>query len=330
VIIDVHGHYTKVPPELDAYRGRQILQLARGGVKGNPGISDDQLKATLQVHLDAMALRGVDQEIFSPRAAFMGHEFGSETISRNWTEVNNDLIARAAAMYPEQFVPACQLPQSPGVSPANALGELERCVGMGFVGCNINPDVSGGVAPLTPSLGDRWWYPLWEKMCELDVPGLIHAGSTLNPHLHMNGAHYVNTDVAAVVELTTSRVLTDFPDLKLIIPHGGGGIPFHWNRLRSLAAGRSAIPFEESVRRLYFDLAVYDDEAMNMTIRRMGPDNVVFATEMLGTAQAIDPVTGRPFDDTLALVRDLDWLSAEDKHKIFEGNARRLYSRADF
>jgi hypothetical protein len=41
VIIDVHGHYTKVPPELDAYRGRQILQLARGGVKGNPGISDD-------------------------------------------------------------------------------------------------------------------------------------------------------------------------------------------------------------------------------------------------------------------------------------------------
>ena len=189
---------------------------------------------------------------------------------------------------------------------------------MGFVGCNINPDVSGGVAPLTPSLGDRWWYPLWEKMCELDVPGLIHAGSTLNPHLHMNGAHYVNTDVAAVVELTTSRVLTDFPDLKLIIPHGGGGVPFHWNRLRSLAASRPGAPFEESVRRL------------NLTIRRMGPDNVLFATEMLGTAQATDPVTGRPFDDTLALVADLEWLSAEDKHKIFEGNARRLYSRANF
>ena len=219
MIIDVHGHYTKVPPELDAYRGRQILQLARGGAKGSPGISDDQLKATLQVHLDAMARRGVDKSIFSPRAAFMGHEFGGEVISRNWTEVNNDLIARAAAMYPEQFVPACQLPQSPGVSPANTLAELERCVGMGFVGCNINPDVSGGVAPLTPSLGDRWWYPLWEKMCELDVPGLIHAGSTLNPHLHMNGAHYVNTDVAAVVELTTSKVLTDFPDLKVILAH---------------------------------------------------------------------------------------------------------------
>jgi 4-oxalmesaconate hydratase len=203
-------------------------------------------------------------------------------------------------------------------------------VAMGFVGCNINPDISGGIAPLTPSLGDRWWYPLWEKMCELDVPGLIHAGSTLNPHLHMNGAHYVNTDVAAVVELTTSKVLTDFPDLKLIIPHGGGGIPFHWNRLRSLAAGRSGTPFEESVRRLYFDLAVYDEEAMNLTIRRMGPDNVLFATEMLGTAQATDPVTGRPFDDTLALVRDLDWLSAEDKYKIFEGNARRLFARADF
>lgn len=125
-------------------------------------------------------------------------------------------------------------------------------------------------------------------------------------------------------------MLTDFPDLKLVIPHGGGGIPFHWNRLRSLASGRSGTPFEESVRRLYFDLAVYDEEAMNLTIRRMGPDNVLFATEMLGTAQATDPVTGRPFDDTLALVQGMDWLSADDKYKIFEGNARRLYARADF
>ena len=122
MIIDVHGHYTKVPAELDAYRGRQILQLARGGAKGNPGISDDQLKDTLQVHLDAMAVRGVDKAIFSPRAAFMGHEFGSEIISRNWTEVNNDLIARAAAMYPDQFVPACQLPQSPGREPGERAG----------------------------------------------------------------------------------------------------------------------------------------------------------------------------------------------------------------
>ena len=330
MIIDVHGHFTQVPAELDAYRGRQIMQLARPRGRGDAGISDDNLRDHLQPHVTQARERGIDKIIWGPRAAFMGHEFGPADISRYWTEINNDLIARTVDMYPDLFLAALQLPQSPGVAPENCIPELERCVAMGFVSCQINPDPSGGVAPLSPSLGDRSWYPLYEKLCEHDVVGLIHAANTLNPHLHMNGAHYVNTDVAAVVELTTSRVFKDFPSLKLVVPHAGGGIPFHWNRMRAIHTESRLEPFEDVVRNLYFDLSTYDAESIELTIRKMGADNVLYASEMWGSAKAVDPLTGRRFDDNLHMVTGIDWLTDEQRHKILEGNARKLYTRAKF
>lgn len=330
MIIDVHGHFTQVPPELDAYRGRQIMQLSRPRGRGDAGISDDNLREHLQPHVTQTRERGVDRIIWGPRAAFMGHEFGPEWISRFWTEINNDLIARTVEMYPDLFLPAFQLPQSPGIAPAGCIPEVERCVAMGFVSCQINPDPSGGAAPLSPSLGDKSWYPLYEKLCEYDVVGLIHAANTLNPHLHMNGAHYVNTDVAAVIELTTSTVFKDFPDLKIVIPHGGGGIPFHWNRMRAIHTESRLEPFEDVVRNLYFDLSTYDPESIELTIKKMGADNVVYASEMWGSAKSVDPLTGRKFDDNLHMVTDIDWLTDDDRYKILEGNARKLYSRAKF
>jgi len=328
MIIDVHAHYTQAPAELDAYRGRQLGNLNRP-TKGKITISDEQIVKSLQKNFQQMSDKGLDRLVFSPRASGMGHDFGSELVSRYWTETNNDLINRVCKMFPDKLVPCCQLPQSPGVNPKQCIPELERCIKeLGFVACNINPDVSGGVAPLTPSLGDEWWYPLWEKMVELDVPGMIHASSTLNPALHVLGSHYTNQHHAAVVELCASRVYDDFPELKLIIPHGGGAIPYQFNRHRALHYRENLRPFEEVVKHVYFDMAIYDKDSMEMLIKKVGADNVVFSTEMLGTAKAVDPKTGKYFDDTVGMVKSIEWLTDEERVKIFEGNARKLYSRA--
>jgi 4-oxalmesaconate hydratase len=328
MIIDVHAHYTQAPPELDAYRGKQLGNLNRP-TKGNLTITDEQIVKSVQKNFQQMADKGLDRLVFSPRASGMGHDFGSELVSRYWTETNNELIARVCKMFPDKLVPCCQLPQTPGISPKNCVPELERCVKeLGFVACNINPDVSGGVAPLTPSLGSEWWYPLWEKMVELDVPGMIHASSTLNPALHILGSHYTNQHNAAVVELCTSRVYDDFPKLKLIIPHGGGAVPYQYNRHRAIHCRENLRPFEEVVKHVYFDMAVYDKDSMEMLIRKMGVDNCVFSTEMLGTAMAIDPKTGKYFDDTVGMLKSIEWLTDEERYKICEGNARKLYTRA--
>jgi 4-oxalmesaconate hydratase len=328
VIIDIHAHYTSAPPQLDAFRGRQVSELNRPR-PGNLKISDEEIERSLQGHFRQMRERGIDKLIFTPRASGMGHELGSELVSRYWSEVNNNLIDRVCKMFPDSLIPGCQLPQSPGVSPKNCIPELERCIKeLGFVVCNINPDVSGGGQPFTPSLGSEWWYPLWEKMVELDVPGMIHASATQHPAQHLNGSHYTNQDNAAVVEVCNSRVFEDFPTLRLIIPHGGGAVPYQFNRHRALHVLEGRPPFEEVVKHLYFDTAVYDKDAMEMLIRKMGVDNVLFATEMFGTAKATDPKTGKGFDDTVELARSIEWLTDDDRHKLFEANARKVYSRA--
>jgi 4-oxalmesaconate hydratase len=56
-------------------------------------------------------------------------------------------------------------------------------------------------------------------------------------------------------------------------------------------------------------------------------DNILFASEMVGAVKGIDPETGHYFDDTKRYIDGVPWLSAEDKRKIFEGNARRVYPR---
>lgn len=328
MIIDVHAHYTGAPLQLNAFRGAQISRQNRPS-PSSLKISDDQARAAIQKRLDQMARMGVDHLLFSPRAGGMGHDFGDELISRYWTEFSNDAVHQACQVSEGRFIPVCQLPQSPGISPGSCIEELERCVkDLGFVGCNINPDVSGGLPPFTPSLRTDWWYPLWEKMVELDVPGMIHASSTQNPALHTNGSHYVNVDTAAVVELCNSTVFDDFPTLKLIIPHGGGAIPYQFSRYRSLHIEERRAPFEEVLRNLYFDTCLYDVEALDLLVKRIGPDRVMYATEMGGTGKQINPDTGRPFDDIVGLINGMETLTDADRQKVFEGNAKDVFTRA--
>jgi len=56
-------------------------------------------------------------------------------------------------------------------------------------------------------------------------------------------------------------------------------------------------------------------------------DNILFASEMVGAVKGIDPKTGFNFDDTKRYVDKAPALSTADRQKIFEGNARRVYSR---
>ena len=184
--------------------------------------------------------RGTDVTFFSPRASFMAHHIGNAATSLEWSRVCNDLIRRVCTLYPDNFVGVCQLPQSPGVPPENCIPELERCVNeLGFIGCNLNPDPSGGYWK-EPPLTDRWWYPLYEKMVELDVPAMVHVSTSCNPCFHATGAHYINADTTAFMQFLTSDLFKDFPTLKFIIPHGGGAAPYHWGRYRGHRAGHEA------------------------------------------------------------------------------------------
>jgi 4-oxalmesaconate hydratase len=332
MIIDCHGHYTTAPKALEAYRQRQIAGLTDAShipSKGVLDISDDQIRESLEkAQLKLQRERGTDVTIFSPRAAGMAHHIGDATTSRHWSEVCNDLIHRCCALYPDNFVGVCQLPQSPGVPPAGCIEELERCVKeLGFVGCNLNPDPSGGYWK-DPPLTDKWWYPVYEKLVELDVPAMIHVSASCNPNFHTTGGHYINGDTTAFMQLITADLFKDFPTLRFIIPHGGGAVPYHWGRYRGIAQDMGRPPLTEHVlRNVFFDTCVYHLAGIETLLKVIPVENILFASEMVGAVRGIDPETGHHYDDTKRYIDAIPSLRVEARGKIFEGNARRVYPR---
>jgi 4-oxalmesaconate hydratase len=331
MIIDCHGHYTTAPGALQKFRDAQIAGLKEGvdlPLDAQTPISDDQIRESLEnAQLKLQRARGTDLTIFSPRASAMAHHIGNETTSRRWTEACNDLIGRVCTLYPENFVGVCQLPQSPGAAPINSAAELERCVNeLGFIGCNLNPDPSGGHWT-SPPLTDRHWYPLYEKMVELDVPAMVHVSSSCNPNFHATGAHYINADTTAFMQFLTSDLFTDFPALRFIIPHGGGAVPYHWGRYRGLAQDlKRPLLADYLLKNVYFDTCVYHLPGIELLLKVIPADNIIFGSEMVGAVRGIDPETGCYFDDTKRYLDALR-LSAGDRHKIFEGNARKVFPR---
>jgi len=332
MIIDCHGHYTTAPGELEAWRKAQVAALEHRSpapAKAALKIGDDQIRASLEgAQLKLQRERGTDVTIFSPRAAGMAHHVGDAGTSRAWSEICNDLIHRCVSLYPGNFVGVCQLPQSPGVAPASCIPELERCVKeLGFIGCNLNPDPSGGYWK-DPPLTDRWWYPLYEKLVELDVPAMIHVSSSCNPNFHATGAHYINGDTTAFMQFVTADLFRDFPTLRLIIPHGGGAVPYHWGRYRGLAQDLKRPPLAEHLlKNVFFDTCVYHQPGIDLLLKVIPADNILFASEMVGAVKGIDPETGHYYDDTKRYIDAIGWVSAGDKEKIFEGNARRVFPR---
>jgi 4-oxalmesaconate hydratase len=331
LIIDCHGHYTTAPAPLTAFRDAQVAHF-RDPLKPQPPgviIGDDEIRGSIEKNqLKLLKERGADMTIFSPRASVMAHHVGDESVSQRWTVECNNLIKRVIDLYPDTFIGVCQLPQSPGASLQGSIAELERCVDMGFVGCNLNPDPSGGHFS-APPLYDKYWYPFFEKMVELDVPAMIHVSGSCNPAFHATGAYYINADTTAFMQFIEGDLFRDFPDLRLIIPHGGGAVPYHWGRYRGLADMLKKPALRDHVmKNVYFDTCVYHQPGIDLLFQVIAVDNILFGSEMVGAVRGIDPETGFYFDDTKRYVDALT-ISAEDKYRVFEGNARRVYPRLD-
>ena len=224
---------------LENWRNAQVANLKTpelGPKVADLKISDDELRESIETNqLKLMKQRGSDLTIFSPRASFMAHHIGDFQTSATWAAICNELCHRVAELFPDHFIGAAMLPQSPGVDPASCIPELEKCVkDYGFVGINLNPDPSGGHWT-SPSLTDRHWYPIYEKMVEYDIPAMVHVSTSCNGCFHTTGAHYINADTTAFMQLIQGDLFKDFPTLKFIVPHGGGAAPYHWGRYRGLA-----------------------------------------------------------------------------------------------
>ena len=330
MIIDCHGHFTTAPTAHQAFRAAQLARLADPGLPAPApaDIDDDAIRESIETtQLRMLRERGGDLMLFSPRASAMEHHVPDAITARNWARACNDLAYRVTALFPAHFAGVCQLPQTPGGSLDDAVAELRRCVEeLGFVGCNVNPDPSGGHWT-APPLTDEYWFPLYEAMIELDVPAMIHVSASCNPSFHALGAHYLNADTTAFMQLVQGDLFGRFPMLRLVIPHGGGAVPYHWGRYRGLADRLGRPPLAEHVmRNVFFDTCVYHQAGIDLLTRVIAADNILFASELHGAVRGVDPETGHHWDDTKRYLDRVE-LSEVDRTKIMADNALRVYPR---
>jgi 4-oxalmesaconate hydratase len=330
MIIDCHGHYTTAPDAHQQFRSAQLARLDDPSLSApEPArISDDEIRESIESNqLRLLRERGTDLTIFSPRASAMAQHVPDPDTAVAWARACNDLIHRVVGLFPQHFAGVCQLPQTPGGSLDASVAELRRCVDeLGFVGANLNPDPSGGFWT-GPPLTDEYWYPLYEALVELDAPAMIHVSGSCNPNFHALGAHYLNADTTAFMQFIEGELFQRFPTLRLIIPHGGGAVPYHWGRYHGLVTRFGRPPLDEHVmRNVYFDTCVYHQAGIDLLVSVVDTEHILFASEMLGAVRGNNPQNGHARDDTQRYV-DAAPLTDSQRQKIFVANVLRVYPR---
>ena len=333
MIIDVHGHMS-APAELWAYKAVQLAGRGAHG-RGRVTVSDDQIRESYHAketfgagHVDLLDKHGTDFQLISPRPFQMMHSERPAKIVQWFHEECHNIIHRAVKLYPDRFAGVLMLPQVAGEPINIVLPELERCVKeLGFVGCLVNSDPYENSGKEAPGMGDRYWYPLYEKLVELDVPAMLHGVGSKSERTSYS-THFINEETLTTVSLLNSKVFDDFPTLKFIIPHGGGAIPYQLGRFEAPTLrghGTGGKRFSEKMKNLWFDTTLYTPLALELLIKTVGADRCLFATECPGTGSATNPETGRYMDDIAPMIKGFDWLSAADKKLVLEDNARKLF-----
>jgi len=321
MIIDCHGQFTTAPPALGKWRGRQIKAYEASRFRILPGeliIDDDEIVTAIEGgQLKRQRDRGTDLTLLSPDAGKAAQHYGDARTSLHWSQVSNDLIARASGLFPGRFAGVCQLPQSPGEALASSIGacvtELRRCVEeLGFVGCLLNPDPSDGYWQ-APPLTDPVYHPLFEALVELDVPAMVHVATSRNPAVPGGCAHYLNGATAVFMQLCQSRLFEDFPSLRLILPYGGGAVPYHWGRYRGVMLDQGRPPLEEALLgNVFFDTRVVGKRGLELLTDVIPAENILLASD---TA------------DTKAILDSLDTLTGAGRAAIYGENALRVFPR---
>lgn len=328
MIIDAHAHLV-TPPHLLAYRANL---LANGGYElGSANVPDEALKATADFTVSQLDEVGTDMQLLSPRPYQMGTSMKPHTLVAPWIAAHNDAIAKTVEFHPTRFAGVAGLPITPGSPVSDAFEEIDRNVERGFVGVMVNPDPSEGTE-YTPDLGQEYWHPLYAKLVDLSLPMLVHPAGCYSGR-ESYSEHFITEESITILSMIRGGVFELFPDLAVVIAHGGGSVPYQIGRWQAerlhpgLGGSPDAERFETALRRFYFDSVLHYSPALEYLIKTVGSDRVLFGTERPGSGSAKNPETGLQFDDFKAVIDGFDFLADAEKSAIYEGNAMSIYPR---
>jgi predicted TIM-barrel fold metal-dependent hydrolase len=294
----------------------------RRGESGNP-MGDEAFMSTNKAHVDYMDERNIDVQVIGPRPFTMMGWMPRHLMPR-WAEFTNDTIHKQVQNFPSRFLGASLLPQNadaPDLS--NCVPEFEKCVKeYGFVGTYLSPDPDG--KHNSPGMNDPYWYPVYEKCQEWNVPVFIHGTNCLDPRLaHISG----NYQIGFVVEtFLASRIIAysdlfdKFPNLRICIAHAGGALD------RFIASSGHRRPRGKDLKdNLFFDTCAYDADYLELAIKQWGVDSMAFGTEAPGSGGAVRPENGLTSDNLLPIIDSFTSLTEDDKVTIVNKNPQKVF-----
>lgn len=266
---------------------------------------------------------GIDMQVISitsPGVQVLEPEIGTELARQA-----NDHLSDAIRKYPDRFAGlAAVAPQSP----QEAARELERAVNtLELKGALINSHTYGEY------LDDRKFWPILEAAASLSVPIYLHprtpSPQMVEPYLDY-GLYFAGWGFAVetslhAMRLIMSGVFEEFPDLKIILGHMGEGIPFYLQRIDNRYLLQVKIGAVNKLKKLpseYFlenfvitTSGVVSPPALRHALEVLGPDRIQFAADY-------------PYESVSEGVQFMDSIpiSDSDKHKIYHGNAEKLFN----
>lgn len=341
--VDVHGHIV-APVELYAYRefligtrghyGRRLKGFSEdreGLAYGRTGVlPPEDLRHFADEHVSWLDKVGTDVQLVSARPYSLMHSEKPDRIVHWWAMAVNDAIATQVEYVPHRLQGVANLPQAWGQPVSTTFEELDRCINdLGFVAVLVNPDPSEGRDPGgIPGLGDEYWYPLYERLVSYQVPMFVHSCGCVSERENQS-LHFINEESIAIMHLVMSNVFEDFPELKVIVPHGGGSIPYQIGRFRGTywqGTGKTNT-FDEAVRQIYYDTALYTRDSLELLVKAIGSDRMVLGTERPGDGSHKKTSSGAWADDIAATLRTLEVCEEKDLDLILGDTALNIFPR---
>ena len=309
--IDVHAHYfpSEYLDRLDAYGGSHVTGLIRKMKLGSADFSG------LEDHFHNMDRSQVDKQILSVSGQLP--YFAKENDAVDAARLGNDLYARIVREYPKRFAAfAC----TPLPHVRASIEETRRALDdLGMAG------VTAGTAVLGRSIADPAFDDFFAELNRRKAVLFIHPiGGSLGSQLieTTNLVWPVGApleDAVCLLQFMQANFPSRFPDIKIILPHLGGFVPFLATRLDQLQdhflPDSATLP---SVQAKYFwyDTVNGNPAALRCARETLGADHLLFGTDY-------------PFwrDDAFKLC--VDYISdarlpAGEVERIFSGNAQKL------
>ncbi|MGE0599975.1 MAG: amidohydrolase family protein [Dehalococcoidia bacterium] len=243
-------------------------------------------------------------------------------LGKRISRVQNEHVAGIVGARPDRFAGLGSVPLQDAAASAEELDYLSGTLGLR--GVQISTYVAG------KELGDPALEPFWAAAETLGLVVFIHPlgfshGERLREFYLNNSVAHPFESTLAISSLIFNGVLRRHPELKIVVAHGGGYLPFHSSRLDHAWKVRPECqvhidrPPSEYLKRLYVDTVVYTPESVARLVEMMGVEHV-----LLGPDYPYD--MGE--DDPVGLIEATPGLSADERAMLIGGNAARLLGLA--